>query len=55
MTPVKLPKIAPLPRTPDPPKEQQSVQSRIFRSNRAALRAVPMAPQKYPRFMGKAY
>lgn len=50
---VKLPKIAPLPRVPVPPKPQPSIQSQIFRNNREAMRAVPMAPQKYPRFMGK--
>lgn len=53
IAPVKLPKIAPLPRVSAPPKLQPSVQSQIFRNNRQAMRAVPMAPQKYPRFMGK--
>lgn len=50
---VKLPKIAPLPQTPAPPKQQTSIQTQIFRNNREAMRAVPMAPQKYPKFMGK--
>lgn len=52
---VKLPKIAPAPQTPAPPKRQQSIQSQIFRDNREAMRAVPMAPQRYPRFMGRTY
>lgn len=52
---IKFPKIAPAPQTPPSPKTQQSVQSQIYRNNREAMRAVPMAPQKYPRFMGRQY
>lgn len=52
---VKLPKIAPLPQTPAPPKPQMSEQSTIFRNNREAMRAVPMTPQRYPRFMKPSY
>lgn len=50
---VKLPKIAPAPQVPAPPKRQQSIQSQIYRDNREAMRAVPMTPQRYPNFMGK--
>jgi len=56
---VKLPKIAPPPAFPQAPKPLPSIQSQIFRSNREAIRADPLGqdavPQKYPRFMKRAY
>ena len=52
---IKFPKIAPAPQTPAVPKAQPSVQSQIFRNNREAMRAEPMLPQRYPRFMKRAY
>lgn len=54
--PIKPPaavKIQPMPRTVGPPKPQPSIQSQIFRNNRTAARAMPMTPQRYPKFMGK--
>lgn len=52
---VKLPKLAPLPQPPAAPKQQQSVQSQIYRNNREAMRSTPMTPQAYPAFMGKPF
>lgn len=51
---VKMPKLPALAQ-PGPPKPQPSVQSTIFRNNREGMRAVPMAPQRYPKFMGRTY
>lgn len=54
-----MPKTPPALTLPAAPKPQPSVQSQIFRSNREAIRADPLGqdsvPQKYPRFMKRAY
>lgn len=56
---VVLPKVPPPLTLPAAPRQQPSVQNQIFRNNREAIRADPLGqdavPQKYPKFMKRAY